>query len=216
MSGIRHHLSLEESKHLFQFSGWMTLANIISPLMVVADRFLIANVLGAAMVAYYTIPAEFMIRLLVLPAAITSTLFPVFSKNLAEKNYTNSYTLYKKSMKIIFLLMGAVSACIIISVDFGLEMWLGREFLEKSSAIVSILAVGILFNSLAQIPMAYVQASGDARSVALIHVFELFIYIPTLFLMMHLFGISGVAVAWSLRALLDLGLLHNRATRMKT
>ena len=48
------------------------MSNIISPLMVVADRFLIANVLGAAVVAYYTIPAEFMIRLLILPAAITS------------------------------------------------------------------------------------------------------------------------------------------------
>jgi O-antigen/teichoic acid export membrane protein len=194
----------------------MTLANSISALMVVADRFLIASVLGAAVVAYYTIPAEFMIRLLVLPAAITITLFPVFSKNLAEKNYSDAYVLYKKSMKIIFLLMGAVTASIIISVDFGLEMWLGHEFSEKSSAVASILAVGILFNSLAQIPMAYVQASGDVRSASLIHVFELFVYIPTLFLMMHLFGISGVAMAWTLRALLDLVLLHNRATRMKT
>lgn len=214
ISNNRDHLCLEESKHLFQFGGWMTLSNIISPLMVVADRFLIANVLGAAAVAYYTIPAEFMIRLLILPAAITTTLFPVFSKDLSDKNFANSLVLYKKSMWIIFLLMGAVAACIIIGGGIGLEIWLGHEFSEKSSAVASVLAVGILFNSMAQVPHTYIQASRDARSTALIHVFESVLYIPTLFLLMHIYGILGAAFAWMLRALVDLVLLHTRAMKI--
>jgi O-antigen/teichoic acid export membrane protein len=214
ISGIGDHLCLEESKHLFQFGGWMTLSNVVSPLMVVADRFMIASVLGAATVAFYTIPAEFMIRLLVLPAAITTTLFPVFSKDMANKNYANSAALYMKSIKIIFLLMGAVTTCIVIGADFGLGIWLGPEFAEKSTAVASILAVGILFNSMAQIPHAYIQASGDARSTALIHVFESVLYVPALVLLMHLYGILGAAIAWMLRALLDLVLLHARAMRI--
>jgi O-antigen/teichoic acid export membrane protein len=214
ISGTRDDLSFEETKHLFQFGGWMTLSNIISPLMVVADRFLIANVLGAAVVAFYTIPAEFMIRILVLPAAITTTLFPVFSTDLANKNYTKSAALYKKSMEIIVLLMGAVTTCIVIGADFGLGIWLGQEFVEKSTAVTSILAVGILFNSMAQIPHAYIQASGDARSTALIHVFESILYLPALFLLMHFYGIMGAAIAWMLRALLDLVLLHARTLKI--
>jgi O-antigen/teichoic acid export membrane protein len=182
--------------------------------MVVADRFLIANVLGAAVVAFYTIPAEFMIRILVLPAAITTTLFPVFSTDLANKNYTKSAALYKKSMEIIVLLMGAVTTCIVIGADFGLGIWLGQEFVEKSTAVTSILAVGILFNSMAQIPHAYIQASGDARSTALIHVFESILYLPALFLLMHFYGIMGAAIAWMLRALLDLVLLHARTLKI--
>ena len=209
-------LSLEESKHLFNFGGWMTLSNIISPLMVVADRFLIANVLGAAVVAYYTIPAEFMLRLLVLPAAITTTLFPVFSKNLSERNYINSIALYKKSMKIIFLLMGAIATGIVIGADFGIKMWLGPEFSERSSAVASVLAIGILFNSMAQIPHAYIQAAGDSRSTALIHLLESSLYIPALFLLMQLHGILGASIAWMLRALIDLVLLHTRAMRKNT
>ncbi len=207
-------LSLEESKHLFQFGGWMTLSNIISPVMVVADRFLIANFLGAAVVAFYTIPAEFMIRLLVLPAAITTTLFPVFSKCISEKNYDDAFALYKKSIKIIFLIMGAVAICVFIGADFGLQMWLGRDFAEKSTAVASVLAVGVLFNSMAQIPHAYIQASGDARSTALIHVFESALYIPALLLLIQMHGILGAAIAWMLRALLDLILLHTRTLRI--
>lgn len=215
-NNIRVNINLAESKQLFQFGGWMTMSNIISPLMVVADRFLIANILGAAVVAFYTIPAEFMIRLLVLPAAITTTLFPIFSKDILEKNYTNSYALYKKSMKVIFLLMGSIATCIVIGADFGLQIWLGSEFAEKSSVVASVLAVGILFNSMAQIPHAYIQAAGDARSTALIHICESGLYIPTLFLLMHSHGILGAAIAWMLRALLDLVLLHIRAMKINT
>jgi len=209
-------LSTKESRQLFQFGGWMTLSNIISPLMVVADRFLIANVLGAAVVAYYTIPAEFMIRLLILPAALTTTLFPVFSKNLSEKKFTSALALYKKSMKSIVLMMGSVTASVVIGARFGIDLWLGPEFAEKSSTVASVLAVGILFNSMAQIPHAFIQASGDARSTALIHVFESALYIPALFLLMQLHGIIGAALAWTLRALLDLVLMHIRAMRLNT
>jgi len=209
-------LSRKESRQLFHFGGWMTLSNVISPLMVVADRFLIANFLGAAVVAYYTIPAEFMIRLLILPAAITITLFPIFSKDLSNRNSTNALALYKKSMKIIFLMMGAITTCILIGAEIGIEMWLGPEFAEKSTTVAYILAVGILFNSMAQIPHAYIQASGDARSTALIHLFESILYLPALILLMKLHGILGAALAWMLRALLDLILLHVRAMRVNT
>jgi O-antigen/teichoic acid export membrane protein len=208
--------SQEETKQLFQFGGWMTLSNIISPLMVVADRLLISNVLGAAVVAFYTIPAEFMIRLLILPAAITTTVFPIFTKDLSEKNFSNAFALYKKSMKIIFLMMAAITAGIVLGAEFGIELWLGSEFAEKSTAVASILAVGILFNSMAQIPHAYIQASGDARSTALIHLFEAVLYIPTLILLMQMHGIVGAALAWTLRALLDLVLMHVRAMRINT
>lgn len=209
-------LSSQESRQLFQFGGWMTLSNIISPLMVVADRFLIANVLGAAVVAYYTIPAEFMIRLLVLPAALTTTLFPVFSKELSERNIASALALYKNSLKIIGLMMGTITAGVFIGAKFGIDLWLGPEFAEKSSTVASVLAVGILFNSMAQIPHAFIQASGDARSTALIHLAESVLYVPALFLLMHLYGILGAALAWALRALLDLALLHGRAMRFKT
>lgn len=208
MGDVRKTLSIDESKQLLRFGGWMTLSNIISPLMVVADRFLVAKFLGASIVAYYTIPADFMIRLLVIPAAITTTLFPTFSKDLLLKNYTNSLVLYKKSMKVVFVLMGGIAACIILGAKFGISVWLGPEFAEESYAIASVLAIGILFNSLAQIPHAYIQASGDALSTALIHLLESVLYIPTLLVLMYFQGIFGAAIAWALRALLDLVLLH--------
>jgi O-antigen/teichoic acid export membrane protein len=215
MGGAADHISREESRRLFKFGGWMTLSNIIGPLMVVADRFLVASMLGAAVVAYYTIPAEFLIRLLVLPAAITTTLFPVFSRYIADYNYASSLSLYFKSLKIIFLIMGTLTACIMVGARFGIELWLGSEFASQSYTVTSVLALGILFNSMAQIPHAYIQAAGDAKSTAMIHLLESALYVPTLVLLMQLYGIVGAAMAWTLRALFDLVLLHIRAMRIQ-
>jgi O-antigen/teichoic acid export membrane protein len=157
-----------------------------------------------------------MLRFLVLPAAITTTLFPIFSKDLSDKNFTKAFELYKKTMKLITLMMGVVAASIFFGAGYGIELWLGLEFAEKSSAVASVLAVGILFNSMAQIPHAYIQASGDARSTALIHIFESAFYIPVLLGLMQLHGILGASLAWMLRALLDLILLHGRAMQINT
>lgn len=206
--------SREETKSLFQFGGWMTLSNVLSPLMVVADRFLITKLLGAAVVAYYTVPAEFMIRLLVIPAAVTATLFPVFAKYLSNQKSRDALSLYWKGITFIFFMMTIFTLVTVIGGKYGLSIWLDSEFAEKSYTVAIILSVGVLFNSMAQIPHAYIQASGDARSTAVIHVFESILYLPGLLILTQGYGIAGAAWAWMLRALLDLIMLHTKATKV--
>lgn len=207
-------VSFAESRQLFQFGGWITLSNIISPLMVTADRFLIASTLGVGVVAYYTIPAEFMIRLLILPAAITTALFPVFSQKISSKSFGEAQVLYTTSIKTIFLMMALITGLIFFGAESGIELWLGTEFAGNSSSVAMVLALGILFNSMAQVPHAYVQAAGNARFTALLHALELIIYLPALLLLMKTYGILGAAMAWVFRATVDFLLLHLKAMRI--
>jgi O-antigen/teichoic acid export membrane protein len=207
-------VSFEESRRLFRFGGWMTLSNLISPIMVIADRFLVSNIMGAAVVAYYTVPADFLIRLLIIPAAFTTTAFPMFSKAISTKDGT-AIVIYRNITTVILTVMGIITVLICIGSKVGLTLWLGADFAQKSYGVTSILAIGILFNSLAQVPFAFIQASGDARTTALIHLLESIIYIPTLLLMTKRYGIIGVAIAWAFRALLDLVLMHTQAKRVQ-
>ena len=55
---------------LISFGGWMTLSNLISPLMVYADRFLIGGMISAAAVAYYATPYEIATRLWIIPLSL--------------------------------------------------------------------------------------------------------------------------------------------------
>lgn len=212
---IKLHFSTGEVSKFLKYMGWITVSNLVSPLMVLFDRFLISSILGAGVVAFYTIPADILARLLLLPVALTSSLFPLFSMMHSRSQYLEGARLYRKSMLLIFVIMTFTSCVIIAGGELGLALWMGDDFAEKAAPIASVLTVGILFNSLAQVPHAYIQATGDAKSTALIHITEATIYFPLLVLMVYSYGLVGVAIAWTSRACLDLLLLHMRAQMLQ-
>lgn len=194
--------SKDDMKKTLSFGVWMTISNIISPLMVNSDRFFISSVLGASFIAYYTVPFDIIIRLLVIPAALTTTLFPRFSF-LFRNDLTQLKKLYNKSLLIVLLSMGIVSIGLIIFSYLGLKLWINENFAMQSWKIVCVLAIGLVFNSLSQVPYALIQAKGDVKLTTTLHVIEFILYVPLLLIFMKMFGILGVSLAWSIRVIID-------------
>jgi O-antigen/teichoic acid export membrane protein len=208
------HLSDERNwRDLAVFGAWMTISNVLSPLMVVSDRFFISHFIGTSAVVFYTVPNDFLFRLLILPAALTTTLFPVFAQKLRLEDF-GIRKLYLKALLSIAALMLPITLGIALFAHFWLNLWLGREFADRSHLVVVLLAIGIFFNSLAQIPHAMIQASGDARRTSLVHVVELVFYIPLLIFSVLQFGIVGAAIAWQARMIADFFILNTYARRV--
>jgi O-antigen/teichoic acid export membrane protein len=204
----------ENMRGLLSFGVWMTVTNIVGPLMVTADRFVISAVLGAGMVAYYTVPFEVLIRVLVVPAALTSVLFPRLAAVMAN-DWPEARRLHRKCLKIIMAALLPICLIIAVGSKWGLTLWLGRDFAEQSWIIVSVLAIGLLLNGVAYLPFAAIQAAGDARTTAYLHMLELVLYIPGLFLSLKFFGLIGAAIAWDVRVALDLAFLLIYAKKKK-
>jgi O-antigen/teichoic acid export membrane protein len=195
---------------LLTFGVWMTASNIISPLMVVADRFIISNMLGAGEVAFYTVPFEVLIRVLIVPAALTAALFPRLATIFAV-DPLKAKNLYKNSLKIVVGVMFLICLCLAAGSYWALKLWLGDVFARSSWHIASILAIGVFLNSAAQIPYAYLHAQGRVKETAIVHFLEFLIYIPILFIFLKYFGLQGAAAAWVIRAGLDLIILISLA-----
>ncbi|MDE2420943.1 MAG: flippase [Gammaproteobacteria bacterium] len=197
----------KDVKNLLTFGVWMTVSNIISPLMVTADRFIISATLGAGLVAYYTVPFEILIRVLILPAALTSALFPRLATLFHAEDSTAAKSLYYRSLKIVTITLLPICLIITLGSYYGLTLWLGKDFAEHSWIIVCILTVGIFLNGIAYVPFSAIQATGNAKITAYFHILELCIYIPLLLLALRLFGLYGAAIVWTIRIALDLSLL---------
>ncbi len=195
-------LKYSDFKSLMGFGVWMTISNVISPLMVTADRFVISSVLGAAFVAYYTVPFEVLVRVLIIPGALTAAVFPKIT-SLLYVDLNGAKKLYSKSVKIVAFVLFPILLIIISGAHLGLSIWINEDFANLAWVVTAILAVGIGFNGMAQIPHATIQAAGDVRLTALIHFSELILYVPVLFVALKLFGINGAAIAWVLRVLAD-------------
>lgn len=202
-----------DSKKLIHFGAWMTISNIVSPLMAISDRFFISHFNGSAAVAYYSVPFDFIFRLLVLPAAITTTLFPVFSKELKEKGNQVQVKYIKCQLFIVFIMLPICLGMAIFS-HFGLSLWMGVDFADHSYRIASLIAIGVFFNGLGQAPLTLLQADGQVKLTSILHVIEFLIYAPLLVLAIINFGVIGAAFAWLCRVLVDSLFLNIAALRL--
>lgn len=196
----------DKMRDLLSFGSWMTISNIVSPLMVVADRFIISSIVGASLVAYYTVPSDFLIRILILPGALATALFPRLT-SMMTTDLEGAKKVYEKSLKITILTMLPICLSISVFSYWGLYLWLGETFAQNSWKITSILSLGLLMNGVAQVPYAAVQAAGKAKTTAFLHIGEFIFYLPLLFVFLHYFGLIGAAIMWVLRVAADLFIL---------
>ncbi|MCI2291179.1 MULTISPECIES: flippase [Enterobacter] len=190
---------------LLKFGGWITVSNIISPIMTIADRFILSHLMGANNIAFYTAPSEGVARLTIIPAALSRAIFPKLSyaKNQSER-------LKHQRLGYLILLMACLPVAIVVFIFASdiLRLWMGVAFsASEPTLILRILVIGFVFNAIAQIPYASIQAKGKAHYTAAIHLIELVPYIYLLFYMISKLGLIGVAYAWLARTFVDFLLL---------
>ncbi|MBL7544839.1 MAG: oligosaccharide flippase family protein [Bdellovibrionaceae bacterium] len=191
---------------LIRFGGWLTVSNLISPLMVYFDRFILGSMIQVGDLAYYTTPYEIITRVLIIPSAVSRVLFPSVSFTLAQNS--SSEKLIENAYRLTTLTLLPIIILLITIAKPGMTLWLGPEFGDRSSIILQILALGVFFNGIASIPFTLIQSSNRPDLTAKAHMFELPIYAIVLWFMCHHYGTMGAAVAWSFRIILDLVILN--------
>jgi O-antigen/teichoic acid export membrane protein len=121
--------------------------------------------------------------------------------------------LYTRSCKQVVLVMALVCTIAALSTHHILTIWLSREFADGARDIALILCIGIFANSLAIVPYTLLLALGSPKTTAIVHLFELVLYVIAVWWLASAFGVAGAAWAWVGRATLDLALLHYFAMR---
>jgi O-antigen/teichoic acid export membrane protein len=198
---------------LISFGGWMTVTNIVGPLMVYMDRFLIGAVVTMTAVTYYVTPYEVVSKLAIIPGALMGVLFPAFASALVQDR-SHATRLFDRSVNYIFLLLFPVVLIIVTFAHEGLTLWLGSEFANNSSVVLQLLAVGVFINCHAQVPFGMVQSAGRPDLTAKLHLIELPFYLLVLWWLIGDYGIVGAAIAWLARAAIDAVALFAMAHRV--
>lgn len=189
-----------------RFGGWISVSNIISPVMVYFDRFILGALSPLAHLAFYTTPYEIINRLLFVPGAVSRVLFPAFTTADAKEKTRVPLLFAYGVHSILFIMFPIVFMCVSLGFWF-LSLWLGEQFAMQSFAIMQTLAIGVFFNSMAFIPFTLLQSLERAKITAAIHLIELPFYLLLLWFGITKYGLIGAAFAWSARMIVDLVLL---------
>lgn len=198
---------------LLRFGGWMTVTNVVGPLMVTLDRFLIGAQVSMAAVAYYATPYEVITKFWLFPGSLMAVMFPAFSAGYVQ-NQERTALLFGRSVKALFLVLFPIMLCAVALAQDVLKLWLGADFAQHSFRVFQWLAVGVFINSLALVPFTLLQAMGRPDLTAKLHLAELPLYLGLLWWMIGAHGIEGAAIAWTLRVTVDALLMFVLARRL--
>ena len=203
-------LNKETLAKLLGFGGWITVSNIISPLMETLDRFIIASKLSLNEAAAYVVPSDLTQRLRVVPSSLASVMFVKLagSAHYSESENTDLSKEFGFAYNAIIIIQCLITSLLLMFAEYLLKFWLGAQLDPKSIVVSQYLLIGSFINGVAVLPHTLIQSSGRSDITAFIHLFEFPIYLALLFILIDSFGIQGAAIAFLIRVALDALLLH--------
>jgi O-antigen/teichoic acid export membrane protein len=187
---------------LLRYGGWMTVSNIVGPLITYLDRFVIGNLAGLAAVAWYVTPHEMLARLSLFADAIIAVMFPVFSASFARSPATAREG-YRRTRASLACLMFVGLAVISAGSHEVIATWIDTDFADRSAPVLQLLAMGAFVNVLARVSLSVLQASGRPSIPARLHLAEFPIYVALLIPATLYFGLTGAALATVARNFVD-------------
>ena len=205
-----------ERRHLralLSAGGWMTVSNVVSPLMYSLDRFAVAAVLSVSAVSYYATAYEAVTRLWVVTSIVLPVLFPALALAL-QRDRTQASDLLDRGARAA---LGAVFPAALALAAFApewLTVWLGPEFGLNAATLAQGLAAAVFVNVAGQIAYTLLQASGRSDVTGRLHVAELLPYLGALWALLTRAGTLGVVIAWGARVVVDTIVLFVFAERV--
>jgi O-antigen/teichoic acid export membrane protein len=215
---VRGRYDQQITRNLIRFGGWFTVSSVISPMLVQADRFFVGALISASAVTLYVIPYEVTAQSLLIVGSVTTVAFPVIT-NLIHTAPQDAAVFFKLWLYRISAIMLVAMTTLAFVMPYLLNVWVGPHITDASVRVGQILCIGVFFNSIGAMYFSLLHAYGKTRATAILHMIELPLFVAALYLLIREYGVTGAAVAWSLRMVFDtsaLLFLSRRANSIRT
>ncbi len=183
---------------LFRFGSWVSVSQIVSPIVGYLDRVLIGAYLSMRAMAYYSVPSEALNKFQIIPLSLSLALFPAFAaqgmENAKSKEMINH--LFARSLNYIVMIVLPISVVLAMFSRQILTVWIrDTAFADNSSVVFSLLSISFAVQALAYLPVTALQAIGKPKVTAKLYLAEIPVYIFLCFLLIPHYGIQGAASA---------------------
>ena len=188
---------------LMRYGGWVSVSNVVTPILSQLDRYIIGWLVGLGALTYYVVPVEMLNGLYIIPMSVVSTLFPLISSLRPEERASYLGTFFARPIKYIFVSLGPMVLALIALAPDVLSLWQGPTFAARSVHVLQILAGAVLISSLGWVPGCLLNGISRPDVVAKIQLVQLPVYLVCAYLMISSFGILGAALTFTVRVMLE-------------
>lgn len=192
---------------LWQAGSWITLSGVLTPLLTTLDRLLVPLVAPIATVGWYVAVGDGAMRLWLFTAALGPVLAPALASAFARADRGESVRLLTRATRATGAILALPALVLVVAADPILRWWLNAAFAPDAVPVFQWFVATVYANCIAQVAYAGLQASGEARAAARLHLFELPLFLVVLASAVWMFGAAGAAAAWGARMLIDAALM---------
>lgn len=210
--GIRSPAGESYVRVLLAFGGWITIAQVVGPILLVLERLIISRTSSPEWITYFAVPQDTLLKLIVIPLSLASTLYPLISARWhTPEGPSVSRRIYLDSVRYTYyILLPAIFLAVVFRHEI-LRVWLGEVFSVRSGDVFGIVALGVLFHALAQLPSSVLLGSGRPWVPARLLLVEALPYLALCVALTAGWGVIGTACAWLLRIVVETAYLFMKA-----
>lgn len=194
-----------ESRALLAFGGWTTLSGAASAVVAVYERWLVAAVVGIGALPYYSIPLAIVDRLCAIPGTAARSVAPRLASLSSTEDWAGFGQLTESAFRATALAMGTTLFVGTVWGAAGLQQWLGVEFARQATLPAMLILWGLVLGLPGLWAGTATTAAGRPDAVARAHVLELPVILALTTVCVDRLGVTGAAVAFLLRCVLDAG-----------
>lgn len=192
------------ARSLTKYGAWSSLSGLMSPFMDSLDRILIGTALGAKSVALYSVPFGLTEKARILPDALQRSLFPRLSRNQSTPE-AQRQTL--NALRWLIVLMTLCLAPGMFALGPFLKLWVGPEMAATATPLAEIFWLGMWLTAPGVLARVLLQARGQPDLIAKLQMLELLPYAAAIWLALKQWGLTGAALVWVLRSLMESSIL---------
>ncbi len=187
------------ARELVTFGRWVVVHAWMAPVLAYGDRFLVAALRGAVDVSLYAVPQETVLRLMLVPTAVAAAAYPVLSGRQAVGDIEEVRRTYAEGLRLVSNLLGPCAVLLALFPEEILHLWIGPQA-HAAAGPLRVLAVGGLLLGCAYVPSVAFTALGRPDIPARLTLTLTPVYLVAAALSVSVYGATGAALAWTVRA----------------
>jgi len=196
-AGRAGQFSMSALRGIGRFAGGMMGITFLSLLLTQADKIILSKLLTLSEYGYYTLATVVAGGLFMLIGPVTQAWFPHLSELYAKKNQAELVIKYHQGAQLVSAFMGSAAIIMIVFAKPILQLWThNAELVRRSATLLSLLALGNLFNGLMWMPYQTQLAHGWTGLTTRINIIGVVIIVPVYFWVTPRFGAEGAAWVW--------------------
>jgi O-antigen/teichoic acid export membrane protein len=189
--------SFEALLSIRRFAGGTTVITLLSLLLTQTDKILLARVLSLEKFAYYALAGVAANSLYMFVAPISAAIYPRLTEIATRGDHATESATYHRGAQMVTVLMGSAAVMLMTFGERALLLWTADPVLSDNVApLLTLLALGTLFNGLMYMPGLLQLAHGWTSLTIAVNSVAVALLVPSLFFVVAAHGAMGAAWVW--------------------